>query len=173
MNVTLRSATQTDATGIADILLASRAAFLPYAPSPHPEHSVRAWVRDVLLPLEDVTVASVADQVVGVMAMHRADEITWITQLYLHPSFVARGIGSRLLARALATAPRPIRLYTFQENSGARRFYERNGFSPVQFTDGGTNEERCPDVLYELTPQANVVSPVPRQTRPKTVAARP
>jgi ribosomal protein S18 acetylase RimI-like enzyme len=62
---------------------------------------------------------------------------------------VGLGIGSRLLDCALATAPRPIRLYTFQQNTGARRFYERNGFLPIRFTDGAANEEQCPDVLYE------------------------
>jgi ribosomal protein S18 acetylase RimI-like enzyme len=41
-------------------------------------------------------------------------------------------------------------LYTFQQNTGAPRFYERFGFKAVQFTDRSENEERCPDVLYEL-----------------------
>ncbi len=66
------------------------------------------------------------------------------------PSLVGRGIGSGLLAHALKTLGRPICLYTFQENRGARRFYERHGFVAVEFTDGQGNEERCPDVLYEL-----------------------
>ena len=48
----------------------------------------------------------------------------------------------------------PIRLYTFQANLGARRFYERHGFSAIEFTDGEGNRERCPDVLYELAPEA-------------------
>lgn len=48
------------------------------------------------------------------------------------------------------TRPFPIRLYTFQQNAGARRFYGRSGFASIQFTDGSANEERCPDVLYEL-----------------------
>ena len=30
----------------------------------------------------------------------------------------------------------PIRLYTFQANNGARRFYERHGFTPIAFGDG-------------------------------------
>jgi GNAT superfamily N-acetyltransferase len=150
MNVTLRAATPLDATRIADILIASRAAFLPYAPSPHSDASVRAWVRHVLLPRELVSVATMAGQPVGVLAMHHADGISWITQLYLDPPHVGRGIGSRLLAHALAELPRPVRLFTFQQNHGARRFYERNGFVPVQFTDGSANEEHCPDVLYQL-----------------------
>jgi hypothetical protein len=52
---------------------------------------------------------------------------------------------------------RPVRLYTFQPNEHARRFYERKGFAPIEFSDGSTNEERCPDVLYELSEQAEGV----------------
>jgi GNAT superfamily N-acetyltransferase len=150
MNVSIRAALPTDAMHIADILLASRAAFLPYAPSPHTDDEVRSWVRRALLPRESVTVATRDGQVVGVIATHQAEAIAWITQLYLHPSRVGGGIGSRLLAHALAAASRPVRLYCFQQNAGARRFYERNGFVPIQFSDGTSNEERCPDVLYEL-----------------------
>jgi GNAT superfamily N-acetyltransferase len=151
MNAVLRQASPQDSAEIAEILLASRAAFLVYAPSPHSDNAIRAWVCDILLPREDITVASVDGHMVGVMATHRPGAISWITQLYLHPSHVARGIGSQLLTLALATLPRPIRLYTFQQNTGARRFYERNGFLPIQFSDGAANDERCPDVLYELT----------------------
>jgi ribosomal protein S18 acetylase RimI-like enzyme len=151
MNVTLRRALASDAECIASILLASRAAFLPYAVSPHTEDDVRAWVRDVLLPVEIVTVATENHAVVGAMAVRRDDGISWITQLYLDPPWVGRGIGSILLRHALVTMPRPIRLFTFQQNSGARRFYERNGFAPIRFTDGSDNEERCPDILYELS----------------------
>jgi len=43
----------------------------------------------------------------------------------------------------------PIRLYTFQANGGARRFYERHGFQPVAFSGGRDNEECCPDILFE------------------------
>jgi putative acetyltransferase len=42
-----------------------------------------------------------------------------------------------------------LRLWTFQRNAGARRFYERNGFAAVELTDGLGNEEREPDVRYE------------------------
>ena len=43
-----------------------------------------------------------------------------------------------------------MRLYAFQQNEAARRFYERHGFVAIAFGDGSTNEERCPDVLYGL-----------------------
>jgi ribosomal protein S18 acetylase RimI-like enzyme len=54
-----------------------------------------------------------------------------------------------LLEQAKALLGSPIRLYTFQANQGARRFYERHGFRAVAFGDGSNSEERCPDVLYE------------------------
>jgi len=137
-------------------MLDSRNAFLRFARWPHTDEEVRAWVRDILLPSEEVTVALVKTRAVGVLAFKRAAGMSWLTQLYVHPLYVARGIGSTLLAHAVATAPLPIRLYTFQQNAGARRFYERNGFVSIEFTYGRANEERCPDVLYEL------VSPVKR-----------
>lgn len=159
LNVSLREATPADAERIADVFLSSRKAFLPFAVSPHSDDEVRAWVRDVLLPTEEVTVAVVDQEVVGFLAVKRSEGATWITQLYLDPSSVALGIGSTLLAHAIATAPLPIRLHTFQENTRARRFFERSGFVPIQLTDGAANEEQCPDVLYELAhPQGPTVA---------------
>ncbi len=48
--------------------------------------------------------------------------------------------------------PEGFRLWVFQKNEGARRFYERHGFRLVELTDGSRNEEREPDALYEWTP---------------------
>jgi GNAT superfamily N-acetyltransferase len=76
--------------------------------------------------------------------------VSWITHLYLRPARVGRGIGSRLLGHAVGRASPPLRLYCFRQNGAARRFYERHGFVPIAFSDGSGNEERCPDVLYEL-----------------------
>ena len=83
------------------------------------------------------------------MAVSQQDGVGWIDQLYLHPSVVGRGIGSRFIELGRESLGSPIRLYTFQENAGARRFYERHGFHAIAFSDGANNEERCPDVLYE------------------------
>ena len=66
----------------------------------------------------------------------------------LEPQVVGQRIGSALLAHAMAVLPRPVRLYTFQANTGARRFYERHGFVAVERTDGSANEEGAPDVRY-------------------------
>jgi GNAT superfamily N-acetyltransferase len=150
MNATLRPATAADAHSVASLLIETRAKFMPYAPSAHPETEVREWVKNHLVPAGGVTVAEAQGQVVAAMATETTDGLSWITQMAVNPQLVVHGVGSLLLAHAIRTLAPPIRLYTFQANAGARRFYERHGFVPIEFTDGQANEERCPDVLYEL-----------------------
>jgi RimJ/RimL family protein N-acetyltransferase len=145
----LRAATPSDAGAVAEVYLASRQRFLPYAPLAHGDADVRRWIAKVLIPGTDVTVALLDGEIVGLMALSRDDDAGWIDQLYLHPEATGQGIGGRLVERAKARLGSPIRLYTFQPNEGARRFYERHGFEAIGFGDGSQNEERCPDVLYE------------------------
>jgi GNAT superfamily N-acetyltransferase len=150
MSVTLRPATAADAPRVAGLLIDTRSAFMPYAPSAHPDEELRAWVAGSLVPSGGVTVAERHGQVVAAMATEQSGAFSWVTQMAVDPALVGQGIGSLLLAQAIRTLALPIRLYTFQANAGARRFYERHGFQPIQFTDGRGNEEQCPDVLYEL-----------------------
>ena len=147
--VVLRAATPSDAGAVADVYLASRRRFLPYAPLAHSEADVRRWIAQHLIPGADVTVAVLNGEIVGLMALSRDDDAGWIDQLYLHPEATGQGIGGQLVTRAKARLGSPIRLYSFQANEGARRFYERHGFRAVEFGDGSQNEEQCPDVLYE------------------------
>jgi GNAT superfamily N-acetyltransferase len=94
----------------------------------------------------EIWVAEQAGVATGFIAF-RAD---WVDHLYVHPDHQGRGHGSTLLALAQASAT-SLRLWTFQCNLGARRFYERHGFRIEQETDGTNNEERQPDVLYLWT----------------------
>ena len=150
MNATLRHATAADAPRVASLLIATRSEFMPYAPSVHPDEELREWVASQLLPSGGVVVAESKGSVVAAMHTEHADGVSWLTQMAVDPALVGKGIGSLLLAHALRTLSLPIRLYTFQANAGARKFYERHGFSAIEFTDGQGNEEQCPDVLYEL-----------------------
>ena len=148
----LRPATLGDADQVADVYLRSRKELVSFAPLAHSDASVRGWVRERLIPAGRTTVAVVDGAVVGLMAITKATDCSWITQLYLHPAWIGRGIGTRLLELARRELSPPIRLYTFQANQRARTFYERRGFKVVSFTDGSSNEEKCPDVLYEWRP---------------------
>lgn len=150
MSPVIRAATPADVGGVADVYLASRKFFLPYAPLVHSETEVRQWIAEILIPTGRVTVVTAGDEIVGLMDLSRDGDFGWIEQLYLAPSAVGRGLGSQLLQRAEQQLGPRLRLHTFQANTGSRRFYERHGFQAIAFTDGSANEERCPDVLYEL-----------------------
>jgi ribosomal protein S18 acetylase RimI-like enzyme len=149
MQVALRQATFADALRVATLLIETRLQCMPYAPCAYSDDEVRAWVASELVPSAGVTVAEHDGQVIGVVATAREAQASWITQMAVDPATLGRGIGSALLAHVMHSLTPPIRLFTFQANSGARRFYERHGFVAVRFSDGQANQEHCPDVLYE------------------------
>ena len=138
-SVVFRAAASSDAEAVADVYLASRQRFLPHAPLAHSDESVRHWIAQHLIPDTDVTVAVLEGEIVGLMALRRDEAAGWIDQLYLHPRAVGKGIGSQFVEQAKASLGWPIRLYTFQANEGARRFYERHGFEAIEFGDGSQN----------------------------------
>lgn len=150
-DIRLRPATVADAAEVAAVYLASRKRYVSCAPVAHTDAEVSDWIKDFLIPKIGVEVATLNAIIVGISAISKEGEISWIDQLYLRPGFLGQGIGAVMLQSALAKLSRPIRLYTFQENEQARRFYERFGFVAIEFGDGSGNEEGAPDVLYELT----------------------
>ena len=149
MDATLRSATKEDAERIAEIYLVSRKQYVSFAPLAHSDQAVRLWVKERLVPTGDVTVVVVGDSVMGFIAISRDDSHGWIDHVYLDPSTVGMGLGSLLLRKAMSLLGGPIRLYSFQQNEDARRFYRRQGFREIEFSDGLSNEEKTPDVLLE------------------------
>lgn len=149
--IQLRAAQIEDTDTVLHILSSSRMHYLPYAVSPHSLESQRRWVSNTLVPTNNVTIACLDNEDLGVIAASSSEQLAWINQLYISPGHTGRGLGSELLKFALGNLPRPVRLWVFQENKNARRFYEHHGFVAIAFTDGQTNEEKCPDVLYELT----------------------
>jgi len=149
--IELRIARADDADAVAAIYLLSRKQLMAYAPLAHSDEEIRRWVARELVPSGNVIVAVEECGVVGFAALSRRDEYSWLDQLYIAPDRIGQRIGSQLLNRVLQELPRPVRLYAFQANERARRFYENRGFHAIAFGDGSGNEEKCPDVLYELT----------------------
>lgn len=146
----IRKALIEDAESVVQILRESRLAYLPFAKPQHSLEGDRRWAREKLIPTGDVVILSLDGVDAGVLATSVSDEIGWIDQLYLAPGYVGQGYGSALLNHALGVLPKPIHLWTFQENDKAIRFYERHGFTAIKYTNGEDNEEQCPDVLFEL-----------------------
>jgi len=151
MNIEIRTGTPEDTDRVSDILINSRKTFINYARLAHTDDEVREWVTNSLIPAGGVAVAELNRVVIAVLATSNENGTNWIDQMYIDPLYVGKGIGTKMLRDLLQTTSKPIRLYTFQQNTGARRFYERHGFQAIQFTDGMHNEEQCPDVLYELS----------------------
>ena len=152
MILDFRAATLGDAADVADVYLRSRKELVACAPLVHTDDAVREWIHRYLIPAGSTTVAVVDNLVIGLLAVSKGSDCSWIDQLYLLPAWVGRGIGTRLLELARSELRPPIRLYTFQCNQPARRFYERRGFEAIAFGDGSGNEEKCPDILYEWRP---------------------
>ena len=146
----LREANANDVAIVEYILSTSRSEFLPYAKSPHSKDEIRQWISAILMPSSRVVIVKQDGEDVGVLATSVTEGVGWIDQLYLLPGYVGRGIGTVLLKHALKRLPRPVCLWTFQQNQPAIHFYEHHGFKAVKYTNGENNEESCPDVLYEL-----------------------
>ena len=150
MEVVLRPARPADAPVVAEIFLAARAEAMPYLPEVHTDDETRIWIGDVVLSRSEVVVAEIGDRLAGFAAL----DADLLDHLYVHPDLQRRGVGEALLARAKELRPDGFRLWVFQRNTDARRFYERHGFRLVELTDGAGNEEREPDALYEWRPGA-------------------
>ena len=126
MGIELRRAGVDDAAAVADLFLDSFHATYAF-PLAHTDEEVREWIRERLIPNDEVWVAAEGDRVVGFMALAPG----WLEQLYVDPDHLGEGM----------------QLWTFQVNARARRFYESHGFVAVEET-ADRNQERQPDVRY-------------------------
>jgi ribosomal protein S18 acetylase RimI-like enzyme len=143
--VTIRRATAADASRVATVYIASRRGAAEWLPTVGTDDEIRAFVIDQMIPERECWVADDNDRIVAVLALHH-DEVD---QLYVAPDAQRRGIGDAMLAHAKRLRPAGLRLWAFQRNAPARRFYEARGFVATKFTDGATNMEREADVLYQ------------------------
>lgn len=146
----VRLARRQDMGAVAEVYLRSRHTAVPAIPPlVRDDDDVRAWFADTLFRQQEVWVAEGASGlVVGLMVL----DGDFVSQLYVDPAHVGVGVGSQLLAMAQSLRPQGLQLWTFQSNDGARRFYEKRGFTAVEWTDGTDNEEQAPDVRYDWRP---------------------
>ena len=110
----------------------------PHTPEQDLHHFHKAFDRGLIWIAED------DGRFIGFIALRRG----WIDHFYVSPEEQGRGVGRRLIARALR-GRRRVRLWTFQRNHRSRLFYALQGFTEVVRTDGRGNEEREPDILLE------------------------
>ena len=128
---------------------------MTYLPDLHTDEETQGFFRDVVLSRREVLVAQCDECVVGFAVL--SDDM--LEHLYVRPGVQGHGIGADLLAVAKGRRPGGFRLWVFQRNEGARRFYERHGCRLVLLTDGRDNEEHEPDALYEWSSSPPTVTP--------------
>jgi GNAT superfamily N-acetyltransferase len=144
----VRRALPAEADTLAALWLRSRAAAAPsIPPTVHTEADVHRWFAEVVLPSRDVWTADRDGKVIALLVLRHE----WIDQLYVDPGSTGGRVGTTLLEHAKGRRPNGLKLWTFQSNRNARRFYERHGFVAVATTTGD-NEEGAHDVCYEWRP---------------------
>jgi ribosomal protein S18 acetylase RimI-like enzyme len=148
----LRRARPTDGDRIAEIYLRSFHATLPHITLIHSDDEIRHHFATVVTNDLDTWVATDPADPAAVVGFIALEDAT-VDHLYLLPDHTGRGLGAELVALAQRERPDGLRLFAFQANTGACRFYERHGFTVVDVDDeGARNEEGEPDVRYEWRP---------------------
>jgi GNAT superfamily N-acetyltransferase len=102
----------------------------PQEAYPFPTDAIRDIWREALdNPEIEVYIAEVSDKAVGSISMGGE----FLRTLYVLPSHQSTGVGSALhdfaLERLRARGVKCAKLWTLEENWGARRFYERRGWT--------------------------------------------
>ena len=138
----IRQATHADIKAIGTLFLASRATMV-YLPDLHTEEETRTFIAGLVVHKE-VWVAEEKGNVVGFAVIDEG----WLEHFYVHPNRFNTGIGAMLFEQLTKRHPQGFQFWVFQENAGARRFYERQGCVLLRLTDGADNEEKLPDALY-------------------------
>ncbi|HEV2169513.1 MAG TPA: GNAT family N-acetyltransferase, partial [Candidatus Binatus sp.] len=138
MTVSIRRATVSDSNDVADVYIASRRGAAKWLPTVGTDDEIRAFVVNRMVRERECWVAEKDARIVAVLVLDD-DEVD---QFYVAPDAQRRGIGDAMLAHAKRLRPAGLRLWAFQRNAPARRFYEARAFVAIKFTDGSTNMER-------------------------------
>lgn len=113
--------------------------------NPHPFEDHLRFLNEELSRSHSVVVAlgEKSNKVIGFIAYTPEK----IAQLYVHVDHHNRSIGSRLLAMAKENSHGCLRLFTFERNKSAQRFYESRGFKVV--SRGFEESLQLEDIEYE------------------------
>lgn len=137
----IRPAVAADIEPVAALFRLVRQACLPYLPDLHTPAEDLAFFRDHVFAGSTLWIAG--DSAIDGFCAWR---LGWVDHLYIHPRRHGHGLGTALLAQAMA-GQTSLRLWVFQRNTTAQRFYLARGFRVEQRTDGSRNEECEPDAL--------------------------
>ena len=141
MNVNFIKAIGADATEISQILedWAASNREIPLVHNVEERADYGRW----LLEHTRVTMIHNSSGVVGFLALEKHI----IQALYIKKDFQGFGFGQAAIKFAQKQF-KELRLWVFQSNIGAQKFYQRLGFQIVEKSDGEDNDYRLPDIFY-------------------------
>lgn len=142
----IRRAEAADAPAVAEVWLRSFATL--GVRRAHSADEVHAWFAGFVVPQLETWVSVADGSITGLLVLDGPE----LAQLYLDPDWRGHGLGDRFVALAKRERPDGLELRTFQVNGPALRFYRRHGFTEVEWSDGGANEEGEPDVKLAWSP---------------------
>lgn len=116
----------------------------PWMPRIH-DGDVERHYQETLIAKRDVHIAEYEGAVAAFIAL---SEDQYVSALYAERRKRGKGCGKALLDLAKEKHPTGLKLWTFEANKDARRFYSREGFSEIRRTNGD-NEEGLPYILLE------------------------
>ncbi len=116
-----------------------------WMPRIHSHDDVKNYYRTEVAAGRKVFVVTADTKIAGMIVI-APDNI--VTALYVRRGFRRQGVGRMLLSRAKRECRSEVRLWTFQRNQAAQKFYAHEGFVEINRTDGD-NEEGLPDLLLE------------------------
>ena len=141
MNVKFIKAIDEDAAEISQILedWAASNREIPLVHNAEERADYGRW----LLEHTRVTMIHNSSGVVGFLALEKHT----IQALYIKKDFQGFGFGQAAIKFAQKQF-KELRLWVFQSNIGAQKFYQRLGFQIVEKSDGEDNDYRLPDIFY-------------------------
>ena len=141
MTVQLVKGVASDAAEISQILedWAEATSWLPTVDSAIERADYGRW----LLEHTQVTILRYNSQFVGFLAL----EGNIVQSLYIKVAFQRLGFGQAAINYAQKQYTE-LRLWVFQANTDAQKFYQKLGFEPLETTNGQDNDYFLPDIFY-------------------------
>ncbi|PFD37095.1 GNAT family N-acetyltransferase [Bacillus cereus] len=94
---------------------------------------------------EHIILAEENNHILGFASLYLPDN--FIHNLFVHPDFLGKGVGGRLLNASIEKMNRPLKLKCVSKNQKAMKFYERNGWKKV--VEEGNPNEKYWVMMYE------------------------
>lgn len=131
-----------------DVWFTSWVATFPWLQHPWPRGQWRSHFEAKLGEGASVFIVEEHARIIGFLLLFEASGR--LDQIFVRPGEQGRGVGTSLLELAKQRCPRGLHLDTQEANDGARRFYERHGFSPGKAGVNAVNGQ--PNIEYTWTP---------------------